>query len=160
MAKVLVIYDSKTGNTEKMAKEVSEGARSAGAEVTLKRVDDASVSELPEFDAIVVGSPTYFGTMSGKLKKFLDESVKVRRKLEGKVGAAFTSSGSPFGGNETTLISIILALMIHGMIIVGDPIKSGGHYGVCSVGAPEDDDLKNCRALGERVANLAKKLFG
>ncbi len=158
MAKILVVYDSKTGNTEKMAGSIAEGAREAGASVTVKRVDEVDIKDLPGFDAIVVGSPTYFGTMTSKVKEFFDKSVAVRKKLEGKVGAAFTSSGSPFGGNETTLFSIIAALLIHGMIIVGDPISAGGHYGVCSTGSPDEGDLENCKALGRRVAEIAEKL--
>ncbi len=159
MAKILVVYDSGTGNTEAMAKAVAEGVRIGGGEVVVKRVDEVNIDELPGFDGIILGSPTYFGSMSSKMKGFIDNSVKVRRKLENKVGAAFTSSGSPFGGNETTLFSLIQALMIHGMIIVGDPISAGGHYGVASVGKPNEEDIENCKALGKRVATIAEKLI-
>jgi NAD(P)H dehydrogenase (quinone) len=88
MAKILIIYDSRTGNTEKMARAVAKGARQIkDTKVNVKKVEETTVPDLPKADAIVFGSPTYFGEMSGKLKAFIDESVKVYGKLQGKVGA-------------------------------------------------------------------------
>jgi NAD(P)H dehydrogenase (quinone) len=156
MSKVLVVYHSRSGNTAKMAEAVAEGAKNGGADVVLKKVDEAGLEDLTAADGVVFGAPTYFGTLSGEMKIFIDKSVRIRGKLESKVGAAFTSSGSLSGGNETTLISIIEAMLIHGMIIVGDPIESGGHYGAVAVGAPDAEALMACRKLGERVAKLAK----
>lgn len=156
MSKVLVVYHSRSGNTAKMAEVVAEGAKSGGAEVVIMKVDDATSEDLLAADGIVFGAPTYFGSLSAEMKSFIDKSVRVRGRLESKVGAAFTSSGSLSGGNETTLISIIEAMLIHGMIIVGDPIETGGHYGAVAVGAPDAEALMACRKLGERVAKLAK----
>ena len=158
MTKLLVVYHSRSGNTAKMAEAVAEGARNGGADVVMKKVDEATVEDLAAADGVVFGAPTYFGTLSAEMKSFIDKSVRVRGKLESKVGAAFTSSGSLSGGNETTLISIIEAMLIHGTIIVGDPIETGGHYGAVAVGAPDAGALIACRKLGERVAKFAKLL--
>jgi len=158
MSKVLVIYHSRTGNSEKMAEAVVQGVLNAGSDAIIKKVDEANLDDLINTDGIVFGAPTYFGSLSAEMKAFIDESVKIRRKLEGKVGAAFTSSGSVSGGNETTVLSLIQAMLIHGMIVVGDPIETGGHYGAVAIGSPGEDDLRTCIKLGERVANLTKKL--
>ena len=157
MANILVIYDSRTGNTEKMAHAVAEGVREEGVGVTVKRVNEVQVEELLDFEGIIIGSPTYFGLMSGKIKHFIDESVKMYRKLEGKVGAAFTSAGGSATGAETTLLSIIEALLIHGMIVQGN--ARGPHYGAAAVGAPDEKELEDCRDLGRRTARLVKRLF-
>lgn len=156
MTKVLVVYHSRSGNTAKMAAAVAEGARNGGAEAGLKKFEEATLEDLTGADGIVLGAPTYFGTLSGEMKGFIDRSVRIRGRLEDKIGAAFTSSGSPTGGNETTLISIIEAMLIHGMVIVGDPLETGGHYGAVAVGAPDASALIACRKLGERVARFAK----
>ena len=161
MSRVVVIYDSRTGNTEAMAKAIAEGVKEVpGVDVEVKRVDEATLDDLVKADGIILGSPTHFGTMSDKMKKFIDESVKVRGKLVNKVGACFTSSAHYAGGNETTLMSLMQAMLIHGMIVVGDPMEVGGHYGVVSVGKPTDEVLRACKALGRRVAELVKKLYG
>ena len=158
MAKVLIIYDSRTGNTEKMANYVAEGAKETDAEVEVKKVDDAKLSDLEAADGIILGSPTHFGTMSDKMKRLISESVQIRGKLENKIGAAFTSSGALYGGGETTLFSLIQAMLIHGMIVVGDPIEATGHYGAIAVGSPDEKARDTCRKLGKRVGKLAKKL--
>jgi NAD(P)H dehydrogenase (quinone) len=116
--RVLIVYDSLGGNTEKMAFAVAEGVKQVeNVEVVVKRVEDASLDDLCGADGIIMGSPTYFGQMSGKLKTLIDESVRIYQKLEGKVGAAFTSAGGTATGAETTILSIIEALLIHGMIV-------------------------------------------
>ena len=155
--KVLVVYDSRTGNTEKMAYAVAEGAKQVKeAEVVIKKVDDATLDDLLEADAILVGSPTYYGQMSAKIKEFFDKSVEIHGKLEGKVGAAFTSSGGTATGAETTLLSIIEAMLVHGMIIQG---RAGNkHYGAAAVEKPNKKELEICRELGKRTAELALKL--
>lgn len=158
MPKVLVVYDSRTGNTEEMARVVGNGAREVGAEVEVKKVADASLRDLEGADAIILGSPTHFGTMSENMKRLISESVKIRGRLEGKIGAAFTSSGAVSGGNETTLISLLQAMLIHGMVVVGDPIRTGGYYGVVAIGKPDKEALDACRALGGRVSEIATKL--
>lgn len=158
MAKVLVVYHSRTGNTARMAEAVGEGAKSSGAAVSVKKVGDVSLDDLKAADGIIIGSPTYYGQMSAEIKKLFDVSSPIRGQLENKVGAAFTSSGSPDGGNQTTLLSIIEAMLIHSMIVVGDPMESGGHYGAVAVGNPNEKVLDACRLLGLRVGNLVKKL--
>jgi NAD(P)H dehydrogenase (quinone) len=157
MKRILVAYSSKGGNTKLLAEEVAQGARSVeGVEVVIKRAKDVTNDELLKIDGWIVGSPVYFGSMSGEVKEMFDRSVGIRRKLEGKIGAAFTTSGHPTGGKETTLLSILQAMLIHGMIVVGDPISVGGHYGVGAVGAPEEEEKEAARQLGKRVAELSK----
>jgi NAD(P)H dehydrogenase (quinone) len=157
MAKILVVYDSKTGNTEKMALAVAEGARQIDeVEVIVKKAEQTILDDLLSADGIIMGSPTYYGQMSAKLKALIDESVKIHGKLEGKVGAAFTSSGGTATGAETTLLSIIQAMLVHGMIVQGRANEK--HYGAAAVGSPNERDLEQCRTLGKRVANLTKKL--
>ncbi|WP_048145098.1 flavodoxin family protein [Methanothrix harundinacea] len=158
MTKVLVVYHSRSGNTARMAAAVAEGAKEGGADVVMKKVEEAALEDLTGADGIVLGAPTYFGTLSAEMKGFIDGSVRVRGRLEDKIGAAFTSSGSPTGGNETTLLSMIQGMLIHGMVIVGDPLETGGHYGAVAVGAPDASALIACRKLGERVARLAKSI--
>ncbi|MBX5328995.1 flavodoxin family protein [Candidatus Bathyarchaeota archaeon A05DMB-5] len=157
MAKILVVYDSKSGNTEKMAFAVAEGAKEIkGVTVDVKKVDQTTVEDLLGADGIVMGSPTYYGLMSAKLKALFDESVKVHGKLEGKVGAAFTSSGGTATGAETTILSILQAMLVHGMIVQGR--ANDKHYGAAVVGSPHEKGLESCKELGKRVANLATKL--
>ena len=158
MAKVLILYYSRTGNTEKMARLIEEGAKEALAQTTVKPVTDASLDDLQAADAIVIGSPTYYGLPAAEIIKFLDDSVKLHGKLDGKVGAAFSSSANIGGGNETVIISLVEAFLVHGMVVQGIP--KGDHYGPVSIGAPDDRVTKQCRALGERVAKLAGKLAG
>lgn len=157
MAKVLVVYDSKTGNTEKMAFAVAEGAKQiSGIEVAVKKVDQTSLEDLLNADGIIIGSPTYFGQMSAKLKALIDESVKIHGKLEGKIGAAFTSSGGTATGAETTLLSMLQAMLIHGMIVQGR--SDDKHFGAAAVESPNKEELKYCKELGKRTAILVKKL--
>jgi NAD(P)H dehydrogenase (quinone) len=154
--KILIVYDSKTGNTEKMASAIAKGAEKIGAEATVKRVEQTKLEDLQSADGIIMGSPTYFGQMSAKLKALIDESIKIHEKLTGKVGAAFTSAGGTATGAETTLLSIVQAMLIHGMIVQGN--AEDKHYGVAVTGAPKAKDLKACEELGSRVANLIQKL--
>ncbi len=158
MVKVLVVYHSVTGNTEKMAEAVAKGASDAGAQITLKKATETNLQDLTDADGIIIGTPTYYGLMSAEVKQLFDRSSKVRGRLENKVGAAFTSSGSTEGGNQTALISILQGMLIHSMIVVGDPMKSGGHYGIISIGKPSEAVQSSCRMLGARVAELAQKL--
>lgn len=159
MTKVLVTYYSKTGNTEKLAMAVSEGVKDAGGTVVLKSVNEVNVAELPAYDGIIIGSPVYFGTMAAEVKKLIDDSISVRRKLEGKVGAAFVTSRHRTGGKETTLLSILEAMLVHGMIVIGDPIETGGHYGAAGDGIDVDERAqKEARGIGRRVVDIAEKL--
>ena len=156
--KMLVVYDSRSGNTEAMAYAVAEGVESEGVEVEVKKVDEASVDELPEVDGIILGSPVYYGLPSAKIKEFIDASVKYHGKLDGKVGGAFASSGGTHTGAETTIIALTEALLVHGMVVQGT--SGTNHYGAASVGVPDEDDSNNCRKMGVRLAKLAKKLHG
>ncbi|MBU2617567.1 MAG: NAD(P)H-dependent oxidoreductase [Euryarchaeota archaeon] len=155
MVKVLVTYYSKTGHTEELAKAVAEGVREAGGTAALKKVSEVDVAELPTYDGIIIGSPVYFGTMASEVKKLIDDSISVRRKLEGKVGAAFVTSRHRTGGKETTLLSILEAMLIHGMVVVGDPIEVGGHYGAAGT---DEQAKKEALGLGKRVTEIAGKL--
>lgn len=154
MSKILVIYYSETGNTKKMAESVAEGIKKETVEVELKSVGDTKPDELLKFDGIIIGSPTYYGSMAAAIKKLLDESVKFHGKLDGKIGAAFSSSANIGGGNETTILDILNAMLIHGMIIQGDP--SGDHYGAVSIGVPDSRAKRQCKRLGSRVAKLVQ----
>jgi NAD(P)H dehydrogenase (quinone) len=160
MVQVLILYYSRSGNTHELAKAIAVG---------VKQVDDAqaivsSTSEVTKDDflnshGIIAGSPVYFGTMAAELKHLFDEYVIIRRKMENKIGAAFATSSDPSGGKETTLLSILQAMLIYGMIIVGDPMEATGHYGVSCTGSPDEKTKKNAVALGKRVASLAKRIW-
>ena len=157
--KVLILYYSKGGNTRKLADAITEGADQVdGIEAVLRHAKDVTKDDFVSAGGLIVGSPVYFGTMAAQLKKVLDDFVGVRRKMENKVGAAFTTAGDASGGKETTMMSIIQALLIYGMIIVGDPLSATGHYGTSCVGAPDAGTLENGRKLGRRVAELVKQL--
>ncbi|MCX6356456.1 MAG: flavodoxin domain-containing protein [Candidatus Aureabacteria bacterium] len=157
MHKVLIIYYSRSGNTEKMARLIAEGVKSGGAEATVKRVEATEASELLNYQGIVIGSPTYYGTMSWEIKKLFDESVAFHGKLDGRVGAAFSSAANIGGGNETTVLAILEAMLIHGMVVQGD--AEGDHYGRVSIDAPDRRVEAQCRLTGKRVAALVRKLF-
>lgn len=154
--RVLVVYYSKTGNTEKMARAVARGVEAQGMTVEAKRVEETSPEDLFDADGIIMGSPTYYGTMAAPIKALIDESVKYHGRLQGKVGGAFSSSQRAGGGNETTVLSILEALLIHGMIVQGT--AKGDHYGPVALGAPDDDSEAQCVDLGARVARLVKAL--
>jgi len=156
MAKAIVIYYSRTGNTKKMAEFIAEGLEKEKIEVSLKKTEEVKVEELLKYDAIIIGSPTYYGTMAYPIKKLLDDFVKFHGSLDGKVGAAFSSSANIGGGNETTILDILNAMLIHGMIIQGDP--QGDHYGAVSIGSPDERVKKQCFRMAKRIANLLKTL--
>ncbi len=156
MGKIIIVYYSQGGNTKKMAEIIKESVAKAGVEAVLKEVKDVKAQDLLEYDGIIVGSPTYYGTMSWQIKKLLDESVKFHGKLDGKIGAAFSSSANIAGGNETTILDILNAMLIHGMIVQGDP--QGDHYGAVAIGAPDERAAKQCQRMGSRVAGLVKRI--
>lgn len=199
MTKVLVLYYSSYGHIEQMANAIAEGARSEGAEVTVKRVPElvpeevarnagmkleqaapiATVAELPEYDAIIVGAPTRYGRMPSQMANFWDQTggLWVKGALVGKVGAAFTSTASQHGGQETTLFSVITNLMHHGMVIAGLPysypgqmgveeVKGGTPYGASTLAdgdgsrQPSAVELGGARFQGAHVAKIAAKLKG
>jgi NAD(P)H dehydrogenase (quinone) len=156
---VLVLYHSKGGNTRKLAEAIAKGVESVkGASALLKTTAEVTKEDFLNSAGVIAGSPVYFGVMAADLKRVFDEFVSTRKKMENKVGAAFTTSGDPSGGKETTLISIIQCLLIYGMVIVGDPMDATGHYGVSCVGAPDEKAAANGEKLGRRVAELCGKL--
>ena len=198
MTKVLVLYYSSFGHIEQMAYAVAEGARQAGATADVKRVPEnvsaevaeafhfkldqpaplATVDELPNYDAIVVGAPTRFGRMPSAMGSVWEQAGRhwMSGALHGKVGGAFTSSATQHGGNETTLFSIIANLLHFGMVIVGlpyshagqmslDEIVGGAPYGATTIAGaqgqrkPSQIELEGARFQGELIAKTAAKLF-
>ena len=158
---VLVLYFSKSGNTRRLAEAIGKGIEEVeGVRAVLKSTDEVTQEDFVGSDGIIAGSPVYFGVMAAELKKVFDEFVVVRKKMEGKVGAAFATSGDVTGGKETTMMSILQTLLIYGMVIAGDPMSATGHYGTACVGAPDDKAEENGSKLGRRVAEIAKKLKG
>jgi NAD(P)H dehydrogenase (quinone) len=199
MAKVLVLYYSAYGHIETMANAIAEGARGAGAQVDIKRVPElvplevaqksyykldqaapiATPNDLPEYDAIIVGTGTRFGRMSSQMANFLDQcgGLWAKGALNGKVGAAFTSTAVQHGGQETTLFSIITNLMHFGLTVVGmdygyagqmtlEEVVGGAPYGATTLAGgdgsrqPSEKELDGARYQGRRVAEVATKLFG
>ncbi|WP_349281981.1 NAD(P)H:quinone oxidoreductase (plasmid) [Polaromonas hydrogenivorans] len=199
MSKVLVLYYSTYGHIETMAQAVAEGARAAGATVDIKRVPEtvpleiakgahfkleqaapiATIDELPQYDAIIVGTPTRFGRMPAQMASFLDQAggLWMSGALHGKVGGAFTSTATQHGGQEVTLFSVITNLLHFGMIIVGlpyshqgqmtlDEIVGGSPYGATTIAGgqgqrqPSAIELDGARFQGKLIAETANKLFG
>ena len=156
---VLIMYYTRTGNTKKLAEEIAKGIASVeGIECAVKPVEQVTKDDFTASDGIIAGSPVYFGAMAAEMKNIFDKFVGVRKGMGDKVGAAFATSGDNSGGKETTMLSIIQAMLIYGMIIVGDPLDATGHYGVACVGAPDKKATDNAYKLGRRVALLVKKL--
>lgn len=199
MSKILVLYYSTYGHIETMAQAVAEGARSTGASVAVKRVPEtvpedrakaahfkldqaaplATVAELADYDAIIVGCPTRFGRMASQMTSFLDQAggLWASGALNGKVGGAFTSTATQHGGQEVTLFSIITNLMHFGMTIVGlpysyqgqmslDEIVGGSPYGATTIAGgqgqrqPSQIELAGAQHQGRLIAETANKLFG
>ena len=157
MAGIIIVYYSRSGNTKKMAELVAEGVKEEKIECEVKDVGSVNARSLAEYDGIIMGSPTYYGSMAGELKKLLDESVCLHGALEGKAGGAFSSAANIGGGNETTILDILNAMLVHGMVIQGT--HKGDHYGPVSIGSPDKRVSEQCRALGKRTATLVKKLM-
>ena len=199
MSKVLVLYYSTYGHIEQMAEAVAAGARETGAIVDVKRVPEtapeevakaahfkldqaapvATVAELEHYDAIIIGAPTRFGRMPSQMAAFLDQAggLWFRGALNGKVGAAFTSTASQHGGQEVTLFSILTNLLHFGMVIAGlpysfqgqlklDEVTGGSPYGATTIAAgdgsrqPTANELDGAKFQGRHVAEIANKLFG
>ena len=156
---VLVLYYSKGGNTKALAQAIARGVDSVeGVTCELRSTEEVTKEDFIAAGGIIAGSPVYFGGMAAELKQVFDAFVGVRRKMEGKVGAAFATSGDPSGGKETTMMSILQCMLIYGMIVVGDPLAATGHYGTACVGAPDASATENGKRLGARVAELVKKI--
>ena len=158
---VLVMYYSRTGNTKKLAEEIAKGVEEVkDVKCVLKPISEVTKDDFVTSDGIIAGSPVYFGTMAAELKEVFDKFVGIRKHMEDKIGAAFATSADPSGGKETTIVSIIQAMLIYGMMVVGDPLDATGHYGVSCIGAPDQETALNAAKLGKRVALLVKKLKG
>jgi NAD(P)H dehydrogenase (quinone) len=156
---VLVMYYTQSDNTKKLAEAVAEGVRQvSGVSCVVKPCAEITKDDFLQSDGIIAGSPVYLGTMAAELKAVFDKFVGLRSKMGDKVGSAFATSGDASGGKETTLMSIIQAMLIYGMIIVGDPLDATGHYGTSCVGAPDATATENGAKLGKRVATLVKSL--
>jgi NAD(P)H dehydrogenase (quinone) len=159
MVRILVTYYSITGNTEALAEAVVAGVKTVdGVECVVKTVDETTNEDWTNADGIIVGSPTYFGQMAADVKQMFDLTERVYGDLEGKVGAAFTTSGGAGCGHELTNMSIITAMLVCGMVVQGT--TQGPHFGPFAVGKPNDKALEQGRTMGIRVAELTKKLFG
>lgn len=156
--KILIAYYSRTGNTKKMAELVAQGVSKEAVAYDLREVTTVKVDELLNYDSLIFGSPTYYGLMASEMKKLIDDSVKYHGKLVDKIGGAFSSSGMIGGGGETTILSILEAFMVHGMIVVGDAVLQ--HYGPLAINAPDEEIRNMCVKYGQRIAILTKKTFG
>lgn len=156
MKKVLVTYYSRSGNTEKMARMIADGLATKDVAVDLKTVEEVAIDSLPSYDGFIIGSPNYFGTMAWPVKKFVDESVKYFKKLDGKAAAAFTSEGMIGGGGDTVVLDILKAFLIHGCVVQG--LTSAGHYGPVAVGAPDGRIAGEVGVLVDKFAALVKRI--
>lgn len=156
---VLVLYYSKSGNTKKLAEEIAKGVREVeGVNCLVKSVSEVTKEDFVSSDGIIAGSPVYFGVMAAPLKAVFDDFIGVRKQMENKVGAAFATAGDSSGGKELTIMSVLQAMLVYGMVVVGDPMSATGHFGVSCLGAPDEKASANAAKLGKRVAQLAKKL--
>ena len=156
MAKGIVVYYSKTGNTKQMAEIIAQSMNDNGLSTECKSIDKVTPEDLISCDAIVIGSPTYYGHSAASIQNLFDNSVVKHGQLDGKVGAAFSSSANIAGGNETTIMGILESMLIHGMIIQGDP--QGDHYGPVAISQPDKRSQTQCKRKGQRIAELVKKL--
>ena len=164
MYKITIIYDSKTGNTEKMARATATGAGEVSdIDVKLNHVEEADPDDLLNSDGIIIGSPTHCGVMSWKIKKFFDENTSTAwGKVDGKIAAAFSSSGGLGGGNEMAAMSMINMLMNYGYLVFGLPEYAApgvtAHYGAVAIGEPGEKELKSCKLLGQKTAQFVKQM--
>ena len=162
--RVLVVYDSVTGNVESMAEAVAEGVRWYGGCVDVRRVEEVDLDSVPLYDGFAFGSPTHCGTMSAKMNAFFNEELHSRYwgRLHGKIGVAFTSSGGLGGGNEVTLMSLLSVILNFGMITFGVPDYVSKdvtlHYGAVSIKGPGEDSLAACKLLGGRLVEYCAAL--
>ena len=155
MSKILVTYYSRTGNTKAMAEIIANEFTNNGEDVTLLPVNEVIVDSLIDYDGFFIGTPVYYGSMASEIKKLIDESVKFHRQLDGKIGGAFASSANIGGGNETAILDIIHAMLIHGMIVQGDP--TGDHYGPVAIREPDERSTENCIRFAKRNSELLKR---
>ena len=155
--KIIVIFYSRSGTTKKMAEIICEELKNNNCDVNLYDVSEIKPEQLLEYDGIIIGSPTYYGTLSCQIKELLDKTVTFHGKLDGKIGGAFSSAANIGGGNETTILSILEAMLIHGMTIQGDP--KGDHYGPVAVNSVDQRCEDNCRRFAQRFISLVERLI-
>jgi NAD(P)H dehydrogenase (quinone) len=159
MAKVLICYYSRTHHTEHMAEAVAEGVGQVDrAEPEVRSVDRVSPQDLVNYDGIILGSPVYYGSMAHEIKQLLDESITIHGKLVGKVGGAFASSANVGGGNESAVMHMLQALLIHGCVLQGSVM--GDHYGAVAIGELDERSRRQSYNHGRLIAELAVKLHG
>lgn len=139
-----------------MAEIISQELTDKDCEVTLKSVSETEPDELLGYDGIIIGSPTYYGGLAAQIKELFDKSVTFHGRLDGKIGAAFSSAANTAGGNETTVLSILNAMLIHGMIVQGD--FSGDHYGPVAIGKVDKRAEDNCRRSAQRFSYLLSRI--
>lgn len=156
MSHVLVIYESRTGNVKQMAEAISEGVKQEGLDVKILPANQVQLDDMISASGIIAGTFTSYGIVAGEMKTLFDLSAKKHGSLQGKVGGAFASCGGLGGGVETTILSILQMMLVHGMIIEGN--HHSPHFGASAIGKPDERSLKSCRDLGKRVAVLVKKL--
>lgn len=152
-ARLLVAYQSMTGNLQSMAEAVAEGSRDAGATVDLRPIDTVDPRDMLDYDGFIFGSPTYYGQPAAAFRQLIQDSVVVHGRLVGRLGAAFAHSSCAGGGNETTCLTLCHMFMVHGMLVMG--AAQGAHYGPVSVGTPTERDFAQCRDHGARAARYA-----
>lgn len=159
MGRILVLYDSKSGNTAAMAQYVAEGAQKIpGMEVRSLLVDEATIDDALWADGIACGSPTYVGMASWRMKKYWDDiSHPTWGRMDGKIGCAFSTSGGWGGGAELTCMSILIMMMNVGMLTFGVTDYTGHqftlHYGAVAAGKPRAEaEVEAARRLGKRLA--------
>jgi len=164
MTKITVIYESRTGNTERMANLIAEGAREEGeVEVRQKEVRKASKEDVEWCEGLAVGTPTHCGLMSWRLKRFFDEEmIDLWGEVKQKVGTAFSSSGGLGGGNELAAMSVLNSMLNYGFLVFGTPDYAGegvtGHYGAVAVGEPGEKEEEMCKVLGRKLVRRARTI--
>jgi len=156
MKKALVTYYSQSGNTQKMAQMIADYLQSHGVQADLIPVQEVDIDSLPSYDGFIVGSPNYFGTMAWPVKKFVDDSIKYFKKLDGKLAAAFTSEAMIGGGGDLVVVDILKAFLIHGCIVQG--LTGAGHFGPVSIGAPDQRIEKEVAVFGEKFCVLLNRI--
>jgi NAD(P)H dehydrogenase (quinone) len=139
-----------------MAEAIAEGVKKENVTVEIQDIKNVTPDCLLEFEGIIVGSPTYYGSLAAEVKKLFDGSVTHHGKLSDRIGGAFASAGMMGGGGETTIMSIIQAMLVHGMIVIGDARMQ--HYGPLSIGKPDGNAIEACMKYGQKIAQLAKKI--
>ncbi|MGK9477580.1 flavodoxin family protein [Melioribacter sp. OK-6-Me] len=165
MGKVLILYYSKDGSTEKMAKYVAEGAlQIPGTEIRIKNINTASREDIIWCNGVAVGSPTHLGILSSEMKKFWEDLLPDWQRIDGKIGCAFSSQGGWGGGAELTCMSILTVMMNFGFLVFGVTDYSGhqftAHYGAVQAGEPRlDKEIEACRRLGRRLAEWVAVYF-